>query len=306
MTSPLYGAFDSRRMYYYIVFYIIMASLTQPQEFVGYPIANLLNCDNKPANTNTAFFTYGRFQPGHRGHKKMIIALLNLAMKHNQNTGTEITPERTNVYVFVSPSGGIDEKDRERNPLTPNQKVHLLQEQYFEYPIHFINMGEAKAKKKRAGPGGAVKLLKQCYRNGFMFVGGDRIGAFDWLGNIMDITFKGVNRPMGAMSATAIRKAANMPNQTRQQTKAFESAIQFNAVTRSHVNEIKQIIRTSTERRRLRQLKKKKSKKIKGGKRKRKTRRKTRKNKTKRRKTKTKRKRKKRTLGRYTIRRKKK
>jgi len=46
-----------------------MASLahqTQIQEFVGYPIEKLLDCDNKPENTVTAFFTYGRFQPGHR------------------------------------------------------------------------------------------------------------------------------------------------------------------------------------------------------------------------------------------------
>ena len=62
-----------------------MASLTlQPhqeaeaeaQMHLGYSIDELLNCDNKPANTDTAFFTYGRFQPGHKGHKKMIMTII--------------------------------------------------------------------------------------------------------------------------------------------------------------------------------------------------------------------------------------
>ena len=56
-----------------------MASLAQQnvQEFVGYSIDDLLNCDNKPENIDTAFFTYGRFQPGHNGHEKMIMTMLD-------------------------------------------------------------------------------------------------------------------------------------------------------------------------------------------------------------------------------------
>ena len=138
-----------------------MASLTQPQEFVGYPIEKLLDCDNKPENTDTAFFTYGRFQPGHRGHETMIMTMLAQAEAANTKTGTEITPEKTNIYVFVSPSGGPNEKKPHKNPLTPNEKVHLLQQQYADYPIHFVNMGQPGLKNRSAF--GALSLLKNCY-----------------------------------------------------------------------------------------------------------------------------------------------
>ena len=259
----------------------------QQSEHVGYSIENFNNCENIPDKAKVAFFTYGRFQPGHRGHEKMILTLLNIAIKHNAQKGIEITPEKTNIYVFVSPSGSIGEKDPERNPLTPNQKVDLLLKQYKNLPIHFVNMGEAKAKGRRAGPGGAVTLLKSCYSNAVMFVGGDRIGAFDWLGNIMNIEFEGVNRPENAMSATAVRNAATAVHQTRLQDNAFKSAIQFGAVTRSHVNEIKRLIRAAKVKSRLKQLKLKKSKRAsRGGKRKTRKRRKTRRrHKRKRRKT---------------------
>jgi len=100
-----------------------VAQTHQVQEFVGYPIEKLLDCDNKPENTDTAFFTYGRFQPGHRGHETMIMTMLAKAIEANKNTNTEITPEKTNVIVFVSPSGGPNEKNPQKNPLTPDEKV---------------------------------------------------------------------------------------------------------------------------------------------------------------------------------------
>jgi len=198
-----------------------MATKVQQSEHVGYSIENFNNCENIPRGTNTAFFTYGRFQPGHKGHEKMIMSLLDIATKANATTDTTISPDKTNIYVFVSPSGSIGEKNPQKNPLSPNQKVDLLQQQYANLPIHFVNMGEAKAKQERAGPGGAAILLKKCYSNAVMLVGGDRIGAFDWMGNIMDIEFE---------------------HQTRQQTSTFENAIQFGAVTPEHAEEIKQMI----------------------------------------------------------------
>ena len=219
-----------------------MATKVQQSEHVGYSIENFNNCENIPRGTNTAFFTYGRFQPGHKGHEKMIMSLLEIATKANATTDTTISPEKTNIYVFVSPSGSIGEKNPQKNPLSPNQKVDLLQQQYANLPIHFVNMGEAKAKQERAGPGGAAILLKKCYSNAVMLVGGDRIGAFDWMGNIMDIEFESISRPPGAMSATAVRKAATSRHQTRQQTSTFENAIQFGAVTPEHAEEIKQMI----------------------------------------------------------------
>ena len=100
-----------------------MAAMMSPQKqeekvysenHVGYPIEELINCENIPAGTDTAFFTYGRFQPGHIGHKRMIEQLLKIAVAHNARTGTNITPEKTNVYVFVSPSGGPKEKNLQK------------------------------------------------------------------------------------------------------------------------------------------------------------------------------------------------
>lgn len=259
----------------------------QQSEHVGYSIENFNNCENIPEGAKVAFFTYGRFQPGHRGHEKMIMTLLDVAMKHNLRTGINITPEKTNVYVFVSPSGGPTEKKPNKNPLSPNQKVDLLQHQYPNLPIHFVNMGEAKDKGARPGPGGAVTFLKKCYRNGVMLVGGDRIGAFDWLGKDF-LKVEGISRPPGAMSATIVRKAATAAQQTRQQTETFRSAIQFGAVTPSHANEIKRMIRATKVKSRLKQLKK--SKRVsKGGKRK--TRRKRRKTRRRRKRKRRKRKR---------------
>ena len=70
-----------------------LAQQTQIQEFVGYPIEKLLDCDNKPENTDTAFFTYGRFQPGHRGHEHMITTMFTKAEEENVKTKNIETEE---------------------------------------------------------------------------------------------------------------------------------------------------------------------------------------------------------------------
>ncbi len=255
---------------------------------VGYSIENFNNCKNIPNKAKVAFFTYGRFQPGHSGHTKIFMTLYEMAKKHNKSTGVEITKEKTNIYVFVSPSGGPKEKKPNKNPLSPNVKVDLLQHQYTSLPIHFVNMGEAKDKGARPGPGGAVAFLKKCYKNGVMLVGEDRMFAFDWLGKGF-LTVEGISRPPRAMSATKVRGAATAAQQTRQQTETFRRAIQFGTVTRSHVNEIKRLIRAAQVKSRLKQLKKSKRERQRGGKRKT---RKTRKTRRKRRKTRRRRKRK--------------
>ena len=98
------------------------ASSESSESHVGYPIEELLNCENKPAKTDTAFFTYGRFQPGHIGHKIMIDQLLRQAKQHNTTTGTKITPEKTNVYVFVSQRGGQKEKKQQKKQKQSQQR----------------------------------------------------------------------------------------------------------------------------------------------------------------------------------------
>lgn len=222
-----------------------MASLVQAEEPVGYPIEELLNCENIPAGADTAFFTYGRFQPGHRGHKIMIEQLLNLALQHNATTGTEITPEKTNVYVFVSPSGGPKEKKPQKNPLSPNQKVELLQKQYAGYPIHFINMGAPLPKDNKTDPFGALVLLNNpekkgigCYAQSVILIGQDRVGMAKGMLKYGLSGYSFAKRPKDAMSGTQLRQAAVENNDAE-----FYPGIQFGDVTTEHAALIKRIIR---------------------------------------------------------------
>ena len=214
------------------------ASSESSESHVGYPIEELLNCENKPAKTDTAFFTYGRFQPGHIGHKIMIDQLLRQALQHNTTTGTKITPEKTNVYVFVSPSGGPKEKDKKKNPLSPNQKVDLLQKQYAGYPIHFINMGAPLPKDYKTDPFGALELLKKCYSNKMILVGEDRVKMAQLMIEYGLTRYEFAERSKDAMSATQLRQAAVDNNDD-----VFNHGIQFGAVTPEHSALIKRIIR---------------------------------------------------------------
>jgi len=260
-----------------------MASLVQAEEPVGYPIEELLNCENIPAGADTAFFTYGRFQPGHIGHKIMIEQLLNLALQHNTTTGTKITPEKTNVYVFVSPSGGPKEKKPQKNPLSPNQKVDLLQKQYAGYPIHFINMGAPLPKDNKTGPFGALTLLNNdkkkkgigCYAQSVILIGQDRVGMAKGMLEYGLSGYGFAKRPKDAMSGTQLRQAAVDNNDAE-----FYHGIQFGDVTTEHAALIKRIIRDKYD--------------LEGGKRRKRTRRRWRKprRKTRRKRRKTRRKRK--------------
>ena len=266
-----------------------MASLAQQtQEFVGYPIEKLLNCDNKPENTDTAFFTYGRFQPGHRGHEIMIMTMLAKAIEANKNTNTEITPEKTNVIVFVSPSGGPNEKNLQENPLTPDEKVYLLQQQYTDYPIHFVNMGQPGLKNRSAF--GALSLLRKtedgggCYEKTVMVRGkeeGVELAETLKKYGLTDAVF--VERPKNSLSATELRAAAT---KTPPDKNTFYRGIMFGGVTQKMADHILNIIRSKygleggkTRRRKTRRRKTRRRKT---------RRRKTRRRKTRRRKTKRK------------------
>ena len=79
-----------------------MAAMAQQnvQEFVGYSIENFQHCNDKPENTDIAFFTYGRFQPGHKGHEKMIMTMLEKAQEQNLTTGTEMTVDTEGEFYY--------------------------------------------------------------------------------------------------------------------------------------------------------------------------------------------------------------
>ena len=187
----------------------------------------------------------------------------------------------------MSPSGGPNEKNPQKNPLTPDEKVHLLQQQYAGYSIHFVNMGQPGLKNRSAF--GALSLLKNCYEKTVMVRGkeeGVELAKTLIEYGLTDAVF--VERPKGALSATELRAAAVENN-----TDKFNEGIKFGSVTPELANHIKTTIRSKyglkggkSRRRKTRRRKTRRKT------RRRKTRRKTRRRKTKRRKTKTKRKRK--------------
>ena len=257
----------------------ISSSSPEPETFNGYSVTNF---DREGCNPgiDTAFMFYGRLAPSHRGHRTVILAMIEQAKAYNSQFGLEITPENTNVYVFASPSG-MGATRNAKNPYHPNEKVRALEEQckYEEgegeeigkaFPIHIVNMGEAKYLGKGGGPATAVHLLKSCgYTNSVMFIGEDRIGAFDWLGNMMEMQFESTDRPPHATSGESLRKIARMV-QTRSLSAIFAHAVQRGTMTDEHVAEIIQLIRAFPVKQKVKQ-------KGKGKKTRRKTRRKTRK-----------------------------
>ena len=277
-----------------------MASLAQTptsegekKNFVGYPIEKLLNCEIcNPTGKTTAYFTYGRFQPGHRGHEVMIMAMFHIAATNNAD-----------VYVFVSPSGRPEtEKFPEKNPLTPDEKVHLLQQQYEEYPaIHFVNMGQPKLpdNMNNRSAFAAASLLHNCYKQVIIVRGNDLEGKAEGedpgeeedikKGKLSDTLLKSglitnaiaLSRPKTTISATKLREAAtkNPPD-----LETFYGGIRFGNVSLPLANNMLNKIREKYGMEKHR---------FEGGSRRRhKTRRKTRRHKTRRHKTKRKRKRK--------------
>ena len=277
-----------------------MASLAQTptsegekKNFVGYPIEKLLNCEIcNPTGKTTAYFTYGRFQPGHRGHEVMIMAMFHIAATNNAD-----------VYVFVSPSGRPEtEKFPEKNPLTPDEKVHLLQQQYEEYPaIHFVNMGQPKLpdNMNNRSAFAAASLLHNCYKQVIIVRGNDFEGKAEGedpgeeedikKGKLSDTLLKSglitnaiaLSRPKTTISATKLREAAtkNPPD-----LETFYGGIRFGNVSLPLANNMLNKIREKYGMEKHR---------FEGGSRRRhKTRRKTRRHKTRRHKTKRKRKRK--------------
>ena len=277
-----------------------MASLAQTptsegekKNFVGYPIEKLLNCEIcNPTGKTTAYFTYGRFQPGHRGHEVMIMAMFHIAATNNAD-----------VYVFVSPGGRPEtEKFPEKNPLTPDEKVHLLQQQYEDYPaIHFVNMGQPKLpdNMNNRSAFAAASLLQNCYEQVIIVRGNDLEDKAEGedpgeeedikKGKLSDTLLKSglitgaiaLSRPKTTISATKLREAAT---KDPPDLETFYGGIRFGNVSESLANNMLNKIREKYGMEKHR---------FEGGSRRRhKTRRKTRRHKTRRHKTKRKRKRK--------------
>jgi hypothetical protein len=174
---------------------------------------------------SVAYFVFGRFQPGHVGHKVVFEGLKKAAKENNtsdlpwlDNNGKAAS----NVFVFVSRTQNKRACSRQEvtkvraceNPLGSGKKVELLEKQnpdpvgHSEPRMHFIEMGN---------PNTAIKMLLDCYNEVVMYVGSDRVAAFQWLKNVypnkVQIRSAGEERSddsenVAGMSSSKIRRAA--------------------------------------------------------------------------------------------------
>ncbi len=111
---------------------------------------------------DTAFFTFGRFQPPTIGHKHMISQMVEAATKAGGD-----------AYVFVSSS-----EDKKENPLPVGRKVEILKLQTADLPVRVINTTKAEC---RTLPAILRKLFDVGYVQLVMYVGEDRIAPFTTL-----------------------------------------------------------------------------------------------------------------------------
>ena len=123
-------------------------------------------------------FTYGRFNPPHKGHREMINKIINQARVNRK------TP-----IVIVSHSTG-----NAKNPLTVNNKVKILRNWYPNLEI----MSSAKNRP-------LAKIVENFSPNSQMVVGFNRKNQFRFLPIAAPIV---LNRTNNAPSATKARAAA--------------------------------------------------------------------------------------------------
>ena len=131
-----------------------------------------------------AVFTYGRFNPPHLGHKKMIQEIVRLANEKGKMP-----------VVVVSHSMGV------RNPLSPEEKIAILRKWF---PTGVVFMKSSKSE-------GIIKISNSVFApNSIMVVGQNRAESFD---KVLP-TYKkvSINRDESAPSATKARNAAYKNN----------------------------------------------------------------------------------------------
>ena len=137
-------------------------------------------------------FTYGRFNPPHKGHRMMIEQVIETARKLNK------TP-----VVVVSHSTG-----NSKNPLPVENKVRILER-------WFPNVSIVSSARDKS----IAKITENFNKNSVMIVGENRQNTFKFL------PFKKValNRPPNAPSATMARAAAVSGNKN-----AFKNMTGYN------------------------------------------------------------------------------
>ena len=163
----------------------------------------------------TAYFTFGKFSPPTLGHKKMIEEMIRMS-------------GNADVYVVTSESVRA-----ENAPININQKKAILRQMFKGTKV---KVNSAKS------PLNFLKSKEHEYKNVKMVVGQNRAGAFNWLkkhtpiygGNVS------INRPKGAISATAVRKSARNGNINKMKS-------MLNKLPPEMIQEVYNTIRSATQ-----------------------------------------------------------
>lgn len=150
-----------------------------------------------------AVFTYGRFNPPHKGHKMMINRIVELAKKKNKIP-----------IVVVSHSTGS-----EKNPMNVNEKLKILRGWFPD--VTFIS-----STKNRS----IAKITNNFTPTSIMVLGEDRGTSFGFL-PFNKVT---LSRPNNAPSATKARQSAIRGNAA-----TFKRITGYN-LTKNLINKIKQ------------------------------------------------------------------
>ena len=122
-------------------------------------------------------FTYGRFNPPHLGHKKMIQSIVNRARK-----------EKKTPIIIVSHTTGTN-----KNPLNVNNKLSILKSWFPK--VTFMHSSKETP---------LAKLTNNFANNSIMIVGENRKNSFGY----MPFNKGSVPRNVNAPSATKARAAA--------------------------------------------------------------------------------------------------
>lgn len=163
--------------------------------------------DNESANTKTAVFAFGRFNPMTKGHLKLI------------NKTIEVAEEKGGEH-FIFPSQTVDKKkdpEKSKNPLDWNTKVRFMK-QVFSH-ANIVKVPEVKS------PHHAIEYLEQQgFTDVYFVVGSDRVKEFEarWLPYADDlfanagVISAGARDPdaegVAGMSGTKAREAARVGN----------------------------------------------------------------------------------------------
>jgi hypothetical protein len=115
--------------------------------------------NNIEKRAETAYFTFGRFQPPTLGHGVLLSKIAN-----------DAASEGADAYAFVSST-----KDNKTNPLPVGTKVRLMKSMFSALPIRIINTTECGCTNVNA----VIYMLREAgYSKITMYVGEDRVESF--------------------------------------------------------------------------------------------------------------------------------